>query len=55
MAAFDIKFRVSSIDGRGTLRIVSGGTNCDDYTTDLSGLVSVPNTGLASNLEEIVM
>ncbi|CAN0443290.1 unnamed protein product, partial [Scytosiphon promiscuus] len=38
-------FRVASADGLGTFRIVSGGTGCDDYTTDLSGLVSVPATG----------
>ncbi|CAM9118842.1 unnamed protein product, partial [Laminaria digitata] len=38
-------FRVASADGLGSFRIVSGGTGCDDYTTDLSGLVKVPSTG----------
>ena len=38
-------FRVASAEGLGSFRIVSGGTGCDDYTTDLSGLVKVPSTG----------
>ncbi|CAM9110958.1 unnamed protein product [Scytosiphon promiscuus] len=29
----------------GTFRVVTGGTDCDDYTTDLSGLVTAPSTG----------
>lgn len=55
VAAFDFKFWISSGDGRGTLRIVSSGTDCDDYTADLSGLVPVPNTGHVSKLKEITM
>ncbi|CAM9403106.1 unnamed protein product, partial [Laminaria digitata] len=38
-------FRVASNDGFGSFRIVTGGTGCGDYTTDLSGLVQVPSTG----------
>lgn len=38
-------FRVASEDGLGSLRVVTGGSDCDDYTTDLSGLVKVPDTG----------
>lgn len=38
-------FRVASADGLGSLRVVTGGSDCDDYTTDLSGLVLVPSTG----------
>ncbi|CAM9131675.1 unnamed protein product, partial [Laminaria digitata] len=45
VGAFAFNFRVGSSLNTGTLRVVSGGTGCDDYTTDLSGLVSVPNTG----------
>ncbi|CAM9289448.1 unnamed protein product, partial [Laminaria digitata] len=37
-------FRVASADGLGSFRVVAGGTGCDDYSTDLSGLVRVPNT-----------
>ncbi|CAN0483912.1 unnamed protein product [Laminaria digitata] len=29
----------------GSFRVVAGGTGCDDFTTDLSGLVEVPSTG----------
>eukprot|EP00903_Cladosiphon_okamuranus_P008293 g7980.t1 len=48
VAAFDFKFHVaapSAFDDSGSFRIVTGGTGCDDYTTDLSGLVTVPSTG----------
>lgn len=38
-------FRVASSDGLGSFRVVSGGNGCDDYATDLSGIVSVPPTG----------
>ncbi|CAM9461480.1 unnamed protein product, partial [Laminaria digitata] len=40
-----LSFRVSSPSGSGTFRLVSGGTDCDDYTADLTGLVHVDNTG----------
>ena len=53
--SFDFKFRVSSTNTYGSLRVVSGGTDCDDYTTDLSGLVSVPYTGAVANLRDIRM
>ena len=44
--AFDFSFQVASPPGvSGSLRVVSGGTGCDDYETDLSGLVSVESTG----------
>ncbi|CAM9423714.1 unnamed protein product [Ectocarpus sp. 8 AP-2014] len=29
----------------GSFHVVTGGTGCDDFTTDLSGLVTVPSTG----------
>eukprot|EP00904_Undaria_pinnatifida_P012633 jgi/Undpi1/84/HiC_scaffold_1.g00084.m1 len=51
--AFDFTFRVSSISGLGKLRIVTGGTGCDSYSTSLSGLVSVPNTGGWSSYEDV--
>eukprot|EP00904_Undaria_pinnatifida_P001041 jgi/Undpi1/10938/HiC_scaffold_3.g01464.m1 len=51
--AFDFIFRVSSIDDSGSFRIVSGGNSCDDYGTDLSGLVEVPNTGAWSTFVDI--
>ena len=35
----------SPTEDDGSFRIVTGGTGCDDYTTDLSGQVSVPSTG----------
>ncbi|CAN0118322.1 unnamed protein product, partial [Laminaria digitata] len=38
-------FRVSSASDPGSFRIVTGGTGCDDYTTNLSGLFDVPVTG----------
>ena len=38
-------FRVSSANNPGSFRIVTGGTGCDDYKTDLSGLFDVPATG----------
>lgn len=43
---FDFAFQVASPPGvSGSLRVVSGGTGCDDYDTDLSGLVTVESTG----------
>lgn len=38
-------FKVSSDQSTGSFHLVSGGTGCDDYTTDLSGVVAVPDTG----------
>eukprot|EP00904_Undaria_pinnatifida_P012411 jgi/Undpi1/82/HiC_scaffold_1.g00082.m1 len=55
VAGFDFSFRVSSNSGFGKLRIVSGGTGCDDYSTDLSGLVSVPNTGGWYDYEDVAV
>lgn len=48
-------FRVASANGLGSFRIVTGGTGCDDYTTDLSGLVSVPATGGNSRYENLAV
>ena len=36
---------VASLIDSGTFRIVTGGVSCDDFETDLSGLVTVPHTG----------
>ncbi|CAM9191796.1 unnamed protein product, partial [Hapterophycus canaliculatus] len=45
-SAFDFDFQVAApSDLGGSFRIVTGGTGCKDYTTDLSGLVTVPSTG----------
>lgn len=47
-SSFDFKFNVATIDdfhNSGSFRVVTGGTGCDDYTVDLSGLVTVPSTG----------
>ncbi|CBN76107.1 Endo-1,3-beta-glucanase, family GH81 [Ectocarpus siliculosus] len=47
-SAFDFTFQVATIPSyhdSGSFRVVTGGTGCDDYTTDLSGLVVVPSTG----------
>lgn len=47
-SAFDFTFQVATIPSNhdsGSFRVVTGGTGCDDYTTDLSGLVVVPSTG----------
>lgn len=47
-AAFDFKFHVAApwaFHNAGSFRVVAGGTGCDNYTTDLSGLVVVPSTG----------
>lgn len=38
-------FRVAASTSTGSFRIVTGGTDCDDFTTDLSGKVEVPATG----------
>lgn len=46
VAAFKFSFRVAAPKkDPGSFRIVAGGKACDDYTTDLSGLVSVPTAG----------
>ena len=55
VAEFDFSFRVSSNSGLGKIRIVAGGTGCDDYSTDLSGVVSVPNTGGWYDYEDVVV
>eukprot|EP00752_Nemacystus_decipiens_P007462 g6667.t1 len=47
-SAIDFTFQVATIpeyDDSGSFRVVTGGGGCDDYTTDLSGLVTVPSTG----------
>lgn len=46
-------FRIASSDGLGSFRVVSGGTDCKDYTTDLSGLVEVPSTGGNTRYEDL--
>ncbi|CAN0501270.1 unnamed protein product, partial [Scytosiphon promiscuus] len=46
-------FRVASGNGLGSFRVVSGGTGCDDYSTDLSGLVEVPSTGGNTRYEDL--
>lgn len=48
-------FRVSSADGLGSFRIVAGGTGCDNFDTDLSGLVAVPNTGGKNRYTDIAV
>lgn len=48
-------FRVASADGKGSFRIVSGGTGCDEYKTDLSGLVEVPATGGNVNYKNLAV
>ena len=46
VAAFDFTFVVAGPNNNsGSFRIVTGGTGCDDYTTDLSGLVYAPSNG----------
>ena len=41
--AFNFSFLVApSKKDPGSFRVVTGGTGCEDFTTDLSGLVSVP-------------
>lgn len=40
-------FRVASVlDVADAFQVVTGGSGCDDFTTDLSGLVSVKGRGL---------
>ena len=39
------QFRADSADGLGSLRVVYGGTDCNDSTTDFSGLDEMPSTG----------
>ncbi|CAN0104948.1 unnamed protein product [Ectocarpus fasciculatus] len=44
--AFDFEFVVASPRGfSGSLQVVSGGTGCSDYKTDLSGVVGITPTG----------
>lgn len=53
VAAFDFTFVVAGPNrDSGSFRIVTGGTGCEDYTTDLSGLVSAPSDG-GSNFSEV--
>ena len=37
------------------MRVIAGGTGCDDYTTDLSGLVTVPSTGGWEEFEPLLV
>ncbi|CAM9161037.1 unnamed protein product, partial [Hapterophycus canaliculatus] len=59
VVAFTFSFLVASPpidqDNLGTFRVVTGGTNCDDYTADLSGLVTVPGTGSWQAFERLEM
>ena len=48
-------FRVASAGGVGSLRVVTGGSDCDNYSTDLSGLVSVPNTGGNNRYQDVAV
>lgn len=42
--SFDFLFVIAgSNKPPGSFRIVTGGSDCDNYTTDLSGLVTAPN------------
>eukprot|EP00903_Cladosiphon_okamuranus_P021661 g19915.t1 len=44
--AFDFEFLVAApSDLKGQFQVVSGGTGCGDYTTDLSGVFEVQSTG----------
>ena len=48
VSAIDFTFQVATIPqyhDSGSFRVVTGGRGCDDYTIDLSGLVTVPSTG----------
>ena len=53
--AFDFSFLVSAPTDDGSFRVVSGGTGCGDYETDLSGLVEVPSTGGWANYADLPM
>lgn len=55
MDAFDFNFVVAGLSSSGSFRIVAGGTDCDDYETDLTGLVEVPATGGWSIYEDLPM
>lgn len=47
-SAFDFRFQVAAppaYHNSGSFHVVTGGTGCDDYITELSGLVTVPSTG----------
>lgn len=46
MDAFDFEVLVAAPgDLGGSFRVVAGGSDCNDYTVDLSGLVTVTATG----------
>lgn len=52
--SFEFDFMVTApIADAGSFRVVAGGTGCDDYTNDLSGLVTVPATGGWTNFESL--
>lgn len=51
--SFVFNFLLASVDGLGSFRIVSGGTGCHDFTTDLSGPVSVPYTGGVGRYQDV--
>ncbi|CAM9216242.1 unnamed protein product [Ascophyllum nodosum] len=42
---FAFSFEVAAPASSGQLQIVASGTDCDNYDTDLSGVVTVPSTG----------
>lgn len=50
--AFIFHFRVASLVDTGAFRVVAGGVSCEDYETDLSGLVNVPSTGSYNRYQE---
>lgn len=46
VTAFNFSFRVAAPKkNSGSFRVVAGGKACNDYTTDLSGLVTAPTAG----------
>lgn len=52
---FYFNFAVASNETTGSFRIVSGGDGCDDYDTDLSGVVTVPNTGGWEDFDDLAV
>ncbi|CAN0065398.1 unnamed protein product, partial [Ectocarpus sp. 6 AP-2014] len=52
--SFSVSSPYTSIDERGTFRVVTGGCGCDDDdATDLSGLVTAPYTGAWGSYETV--
>ncbi|CAM9212408.1 unnamed protein product, partial [Ectocarpus sp. 12 AP-2014] len=52
--SFSVSSPYTNIDERGTFRVVTGGSGCDDdVATDLSGLVTAPYTGAWGSYETV--